>query len=109
LPLVLDPDSLPEPILRGLLRSLREDLVETEELVRTPKGRVLDPASLETAHELLRSARAILDRSRRADRAGLAADANLAYAVMIAVIDLVKSHTDVPRVPPPRPAKSPGQ
>jgi len=109
LPLVLDPDSLPEPILRGLLRSLRDDLAGTEELVRAPKGRVLDPASLETAHELLESARAILDRSRRRDRAGVAADANLAYAVMIAVIDLVKSHTDVPRVPPPRPAKSPGQ
>jgi hypothetical protein len=101
-PLVLDPKSVPESVLKGLVRSLRADLAETEQLVRNPKGRVIDPASLLTAQELLESAREILTRSQQGDRASLASDANLAYAVMIAAIDLVKSHTDVPRVPPPR-------
>ncbi len=106
MPLVLDPDAISETVLGDVVRSLREDLAETEELVLHPRGRVLDPASLETARELLRSARAILDRPGPLDRAALAAEANLAYAVLLAAIDLVKSHTDVPRVPAPRPAKT---
>jgi len=85
--------------------SLRQDLAETEEFVRNPGGKVLDPASLLTAHELLLSAREILARPGRQDRDALAKDANLAYAVLLAAIDLVKSHTDLPKVPPPRPAK----
>ena len=107
MPLVLDPGRLPEAVLRELLDSLRQDLVETEELVRSPRGRVLDPASLETAAELLRSARAILDGPAPVGAVELGARANLAYAVLLAAIDLVKSHTDVPRVPPPRPVRPP--
>ncbi len=105
MPLVLDPDRVPEPLLKELLRSLRNDLAETENLIRNPPGRVLDPASLATADDLLRSVRVLLDRVRGADPADLAAQSNLAYATLLAVIDLVKSHTDVPKVPPPRPAK----
>ncbi len=105
MPLVLEPDRLPEPILKELLRSLRDDLTETERMVQDPPGRVLDPASLATASDLLQSVRSILERAPGADRADLAAESNLAYATLLAVVDLVKSHTDVPRVPPPRPAK----
>ena len=99
MPLVLDPERLSEPVLLELLSSLRADLEETEELVRQPRGRVLDPASLEVAGELLRSARAVLDAPTAGGREGLATRVNFAYAVLLAAIDLVKSHTDVPRVP----------
>jgi hypothetical protein len=100
--LVNDPDSLSEPVLDELVRSLAGDLDETVEMVEKPRGRVLDPASLVTARELLESARAVLRRPGPRSKAERAAEANLAYATLIAVIDLVKTHTDVPRVPPPR-------
>jgi hypothetical protein len=100
--LVQEWDRLPEPVLEELVKSLRTDLDEVTEMVRAPRGRVLDPASLQTAEELIVSALAVLDRAGPRSRADRAAEANLAYATMLAVIDLVKSHTDVPRVPPPR-------
>ncbi|HTP55945.1 MAG TPA: hypothetical protein VML53_04665 [Thermoplasmata archaeon] len=99
MPLVLDPAALPEPTLAELRRSLIADLAETAEWVDSPQARVLDPASLETARELLRSARALLGREGPRSPATLADEANLAYAVMLAAIDLVKSHTEMPRVP----------
>ena len=108
MPLVREPERLPETVLVELLRSLRHDLEESEALVQVPPARVHDPASLETAADLLRSARAVLDRPRPgASRQELAEAANLAYAVVLAVTDLVKSHTDLPKVPPPRP-RAPG-
>ena len=45
------------------------------------------------------SALARLDVPGATSPAALAADVNLAYATLVAVIDLVKSRTDVPRVP----------
>jgi len=108
MPLILDASALSEETLRELVRSLREDLKEMEEPILRPSARVLDPASLRTAEELLSSARAILDRPGVRDRVLLVAEANLAYAVLLALIDLLKSHTDVPKVPPPRPVRPPG-
>jgi hypothetical protein len=99
MPLVSDPSSLSVEVLRGLLRSLREDLEETRELVQHPPGAVRDPASLATAAELLRSTLAVLDRPGPRTPEVLAAEVNLAYATMVSAIDLVKSHTDVPQVP----------
>lgn len=99
MPLVFDPRSLPEAVLRELHRSLREDLESTNDLVLHPAGDVRDPASLETAAELLRSTLATLDLPGERSPKALASEVNLAYATMIAVIDLVKSHTEVPRVP----------
>jgi hypothetical protein len=99
MPLVLDPGALPEPVLAQLLAGLRESLEETRELIEAPPARVLDPASLATALELVRSAEALLDRPGARDARTLADEANLAYAVMLASIDLVKSHTEMPRVP----------
>lgn len=103
MPLVLDPEAVPEPVLRELHRSLSDDLAETLELVRNPRGTVRDPASLATAEDLIASARALLGRPGPRGRTELAAEANLAYATMLAAIDLVKSHTDVPWVPKARP------
>jgi hypothetical protein len=102
--LVNDPERYSESLLDELVRSLRTDLDDVEEMVREPRGRVLDPASLVTAGELLQGAKAMLDRAGARTRAERAAEANLAYATMLAVIDLVKSHTDVPRVPASRKA-----
>jgi hypothetical protein len=101
-PLVLDPRGLAPSALEELRRSLCQDLDETLEMVLAPRGRVLDPASLETAAELLRSTRTLLERPGPREPEQLAQEANLAYAVLLASIDLVKSHTDVPRVPAPR-------
>ena len=102
MPLVLDPTTLPEPVLDELRRSLLVDLEEIRELVLHPAGPVLDPVSLETAGQLVRSTLAVLERPGARSPEEKAADINLAYATMLAVIDLVKSHTDVPRVPRPR-------
>ena len=101
--LILDPTSMPARVLQELHRSLREDLRSTGDFVDHPSGAVLDPASLVTANDLLRSALAVLDRPGPRDPEALAAEVNLAYATMVAVIDLVKSHTDVPLVPRSRP------
>lgn len=98
-PLVLDPTSLPLATLRELRRSLRDDLVATRELVEHPGGTVHDPSSIETASELLRSTLVRLDAPAPRTAEALSADVNLAYATLLAVIDLVKSHTNVPRVP----------
>jgi hypothetical protein len=99
MPLVLDPNSLSLSTLEELWRSLRNDLEETREFVDHPPGPVTDPASIESARELLRSTIARLDVPGPRDVATLAVEANLAYATLVAVIDLVKSHADVPRVP----------
>jgi len=107
-PLVLDPKLLPVAVLEEVRRSLRQDLEETLELVRHPRGVVRDPSSLDTAFDLLEGTLVLLDRPARRDRELLAKEANLAYAVLLAAIDLVKSHTDVPRVPAPRRTASPG-
>lgn len=99
MPLVLDPTSLPLSSLRELRRSLRDDLVAAQDLVDRPGGAVRDPASLETASELLRWTLVRLDSPAPHTAGALGADVNLAYAALLAVIDLVKSHTEVPRVP----------
>ncbi len=103
MPLVLDPERLPEATLRELVTSLRADLAETAEYVRSPRSRVREPAGLEAADTLIRAALEAIDGPGPGDRADLARRANLAYAAMVAAIDLVKSHTDVPRVPARRP------
>ena len=107
MPLVLDPEGLPRGVLEELHRSLRGDLEETLELVLRPRGTVRDPASLATAEELIRATLAVLDRAGARSAAELGHEANAAYAALLATIDLVKSHTDVPRVPARRPSPPP--
>ncbi len=108
MPLVLHPTELSEPALGELLTSLVKDLDEMEELVHHPNRPVVDPASLRTAAELLEGVRKVLARPGPRTKEDLASEANLAYATMLAVVDLVKSHTKGPRVPPPRPVPRPG-
>jgi hypothetical protein len=98
-PLVLEPNTLSEPVLEELVRSLTEDLNGSLELVRHPPGPVRDPASIATAENLLTGTLAVLARPGPRKREEWTAEANLAYATLLATIDLVKSHTDVPRVP----------
>lgn len=99
MPLILDPAGYSDAILAELVRSLTSDLAETREFVLDPGGPVRDPASLQTAREQIDATLAILARPGDHTAANLAAEANLAYATMLSVIDLVKSHTDVPQVP----------
>jgi hypothetical protein len=102
-PLILDPARYSDGALEALAREFAESLREVREMVDSPRGRVLDPASLEAARALLDASLAAVDPPASGDKARLAAQVNLGYAAMVAAIDLVKSHTDVPRVPPPRP------
>jgi hypothetical protein len=105
--LILDPASLPEEVLRELHRSLAADLAETLEMVEQPTRAVRDPSSLTTAADLVRSATAVISRPGPRTRVELAAEANLAYAAMLAAIDLVKSHTEGPTVPRARASPAP--
>ena len=105
--LVRDLDRYPEAALTELVTNLRNDLAEVGELVRHPRGAVVDPASLVSAEELVEATLAVLDRPGPRDRAERAREANLAYAAMVTAIDLVKSHTEGPKVPQRRPSANP--
>ncbi len=107
MPLILEPERHSVAALEELLRSLRSDLDESRDLFLHPRGRALDPASLETAESLLLSTLEAIDAEGPRDATGLAAKVNLAYASLLAVIDLVKSHSDVPRVPAARKSSPP--
>jgi hypothetical protein len=100
--LVSEPDRLPRSVLEELVRSMRAELEEVEEMVTHPRGNVLDPESLRTAQELLEATRRMMDRAGPRTPTELADEANLAYAAVLSILDLVKSHTDVPKVPLPR-------
>ena len=101
MPLVLDPDRYRDALLAELAGEFSEALVDMRTGLTHLTGRVLDPASIETARELMDAALARMGEGGHRTRTELAADANLGYATMVAVVDLVKSHTDVPRVPAP--------
>jgi hypothetical protein len=105
-PLILDASGYRRSALVQLAKEMEDGLVELRPMADTPKARVLDPTSLLTARELVDATLAVLRRPGERTDAELAADANLGYVATLAVLDLVKSHTDVPRVP--RPRKSPG-
>ena len=102
MPLLFEDGTYSTETLRELLRSLAAELEETRELIRRPRGPVRDPASLETADALVVSALGEVRRDESSEPSVLIGRANLAYAALVATIDLMKSHTDVPRVPQPR-------
>ena len=103
MPLILDPENYTPERLRELLAEQREGLTEYLEVLRQPPARVRDPASVRTAIDLVESAVSTIDRldQRSADRRSLADATNLGYSVMLAAIDLWKSHADVSKVPKP--------
>ncbi len=99
MPLLFEDGNYTPETLTELLQELTTELEETRQLIQSPRGPVRDPVSLGTADALVVS---VLDEIRRegsTDPAVLIRRANLAYATLLATIDLVKSHTDVPRVP----------
>jgi hypothetical protein len=102
-PLLLDPTTYSQETLRELLLEQREGLTEYLALFRDPPARVRDPASLRTAVDLLQDTVSAIDQLNvpTAEPAALAAGANLGYSVMLAAIDLWKSHADVSKVPKP--------
>ena len=76
-----------------------ETLAEMRTALADPSRPVRDPASLVTARELIDATLARVSGKGTRRRDELAANVNLSYATMVAVIDLVKSHTDGPRIP----------
>jgi hypothetical protein len=99
MPLVLEPSRYSRESLAGIVRELRAELDDARELIDHPRGPVRDPSGIEAAKDLVNSAVTLLDAPGERDVADLAREANLAYAALVAVIDLVKSHSDAPRVP----------
>lgn len=99
MPLVPPDARIPDATVREIFDQFATELGELGELIDRPRSAVRDPASLRTARELLDSAREIVSGPPPPDRAELVRRANLAYAVTLAVIDLVKSHTEGPTVP----------
>jgi len=99
MPLILDLEGYEEATLRSIVASLREELAETLERVRNPSGHVLELAGVAAAEALVASTVDTIDRPGPRSRADLAREANLAYAVIVAAVDLLKSHTDLPKVP----------
>ncbi len=99
MPLILDPDAHSEAVLATLASEFAEALVAMRGDLADPTRPVLDPSSIVTARELIDAALARMGTGADPSRAELAATVNLGYATMNAVIDLVKSHTEGPRVP----------
>jgi hypothetical protein len=98
-----DPSSLDGPALQALDETLHAKLVATRTLVGHLAVALRDPSALEPASELLRATLALLDRPGRRDRDELLREVELTNAILVAVVDLVKSHADTPKAHRPRP------
>jgi hypothetical protein len=98
-PLILDPDAYSEQVLSTLVTEFANGLAEMRHGLEDPARAVLDESSMVTARELIDAALARINDSGRVTRVTQAANVNLGYATMNAVIDLVKSHTEGPIVP----------
>jgi hypothetical protein len=99
MPLTPDPSSLDGDALQTLDETLHAKLVATRTLVGHLAPALHDPEALRAASDLLRSILALLDRPGPRTREELVREVDLSNAVLLAVIDLIKSHADVPRVP----------
>ena len=101
MPLILDPSAYATEQLQELERSLRTELEELRPSVSNPKGTVHDPASLGTADDLLAAVLTLAAAGEpgNTSAAHSARLANLEYATLLAVVDLLKSHKDMPKVP----------
>lgn len=105
MPLILNPATHSADSLREMLRMYQEEFREVLAGLEHPPGEVLHPLSLMTAAELVRAVSAlstVVDRPD-AEPAALAAMVNVQYDTMIAAIDLMKSHVEMPKVPFRRP------
>jgi hypothetical protein len=108
MPLILDPERHSVETLSALVRDFATELAEWKQTLEAPTHRVIDPASLVTARDLVDATLTALATTGSESRAELAAKANLGSATLLAAIDLYKSHTDAPRTPRrSKPASSP--
>ncbi len=98
MPLNPDPSSLDEGALQALDKTLHGKLVATRTLVGHLATALHDPSALETASDLLRAMLALLDRPGPRSREELVREVDLSNATLLAVIDLVKTYADQPRV-----------
>jgi len=85
--------------LRTRHTELRTNLVATSVLVRHVATALREPTRLQPAADLIKSTLAILDLPGARGREEILREVNLSNATLAAVIDLVRSHADVPRAP----------
>jgi hypothetical protein len=104
MPLILDVNAHDPVALREMLHANQVDFRESLAAIEHPPGAVLDPMSLVTAADLVRAVLALSEAVDRPDAEAktLAAMVNVQYETLLAVIDLMKSHVDMPKVPHPR-------
>lgn len=101
MPLILDAGTHPIERLREMLRENQADFRETLAALDHPPGPVLDPMGLKNAGDLVRGVMALGDAIDRpeAEPKLLAAMVNVQYETLVASIDLMKAHVDIPKVP----------
>jgi hypothetical protein len=98
MPLILDPSSVPDAILRKMARELTVELVEVLDSI-AERGPAKDPFGIVTAGDLLRAAIALGRATEGAPVALTAAVVNVQYETLLAAIDLIKTHYGLPTVP----------
>ena|SRR5579859_85655 len=91
--------SYPAAKLREMLEEQRTGLNELLEMLADPPARVNQPLSVLTAQDLVRAALAAAQPRPDATPAELAASVNLLYESFLAAIDLLKVHSEMPKVP----------
>jgi len=99
--------SLPAAQLREMLEDQRNGLNELLEMLADPPARVNEPLSVLTAQDLVRAALVATQPRTEATEAELAASVNLLYECFLAAIDLLKVHSEMPKVPRGRKAPAP--
>lgn len=106
MPLVAEAPGWDRERLVELVRSQLEGVAETLERVRSEDVRWLEPTSRRTAEDLLEDVRRLGEAALAepgADEAFLLNVANVQYDAIVAGIDLLKSHSSLPKVPRPAP------
>ena len=99
--------SMPVAQLREMLEDQRKGLDELLEMLADPPARVTEPLSVLTAQDLVRAALVAARPRADATSAELAASVNLLYESFLAAIDLLKVHSEMPKVPRGRKAPAP--
>ena len=97
MPLILDPAGWTRPRLIDLQKEMREGLQETLQNLDTWRFPVRDPGSFRTARDLVLDALTLGDGIGEETPLPLVASVvNVQYNAMLAAIDLMKSHSEMP-------------
>ncbi|HEV2428894.1 MAG TPA: hypothetical protein VGV64_03485 [Thermoplasmata archaeon] len=110
MPLVLDPARWSRERLLSVLAEHREALVQLESRLSDAQGPMNSDGSRRTAVDLLRDVGALAQGAATdpdLSAATLAAVVNVQYDVLLAAVDLMKSHSSLPMVPTGRPVARP--